>query len=61
MDGIFLNGYFLADGVDPNNVNFIRPDGKSAFVDYQDFTGDGPNAQTAGREGFLRCHRRAGN
>ena len=33
---------WIADGVDPNNVDFIRPNGKSAFVDYQDFSGDGP-------------------
>ncbi len=35
---------FFADGVDVNNPDFIRPDGSHVFIDYRDFTGDGPNA-----------------
>lgn len=36
---------FLAGGgLDVNNPDFIRPDGSHVFVDYQDFSGDGPNA-----------------
>jgi hypothetical protein len=43
---------FLADGVDPNNPDFQRPDGTPVFVDYQDFSGDDPYAPTAGAEAF---------
>ncbi|TCO44796.1 S8 family peptidase [Actinocrispum wychmicini] len=43
---------FLADNMDPNYADFIRPDGSHVFVDYQDFSGDGPNTTEAGAEGF---------
>ena len=43
---------YIADGIDPNNPNFIRPGGQHAIIDYKDFSGDGPNSPTGGGEAF---------
>jgi hypothetical protein len=44
---------YIAEGIDTNNPDFIRADGSHVFADYEDFTGDGPNAPTSGGEAFL--------
>jgi hypothetical protein len=43
---------FLADGVDPTLPGYVRPDGTSVFMDYQDFSGDPPGTPTDGGEAF---------
>jgi hypothetical protein len=43
---------YIADGLDPTVAGFIRPDGSSVFIDYEDFTGDPGGTPTAGGEAF---------
>ena len=43
---------FIADAIDPNNPDFIRPNGQHVVVDFKDFSGFGTSAPTAGAEGF---------
>ena len=44
---------YIADGIDPDNPDFIRANGQHVFVDYQDFSGTGTAAPTDGGEAFL--------
>jgi Subtilase family/Peptidase inhibitor I9 len=51
-DGRGVKVAFLADNMDPNYADFIRPDGSHVFTDFKDFSGDGPNTTDSGAEAF---------
>jgi hypothetical protein len=41
---------YIADGIDINNPDYIRPNGQHVFFDYKDFSGQGTGAPTGGVE-----------
>ena len=43
---------WLAEGIDTDNTDFIRADGSHVFVDYKDFSGEGPDAPSPAGEAF---------
>jgi hypothetical protein len=44
---------FIADGLNPDNPDFIRANGQHVFTDYEDFSGTGTDAPQDGSEAFL--------
>ncbi|MDA0159278.1 S8 family serine peptidase [Solirubrobacter ginsenosidimutans] len=53
VDGSGIRVGIVADGLDPNNPDLIRPNGQHVIFDYQDFSGFGTSAPSDGRESFL--------
>ncbi len=52
-DGTGIKVGIIADGLDPNNPDLIRPNGQHVVFDFRDFSGFGNDAPTDGREAFL--------
>jgi hypothetical protein len=52
VDGSGVKVAWIADGLDPNNPDFIRADGSHVFTDYQDFSGTDPDLGGVGAEAF---------
>lgn len=53
VDGTGIKVGIIADGIDVNNPDLIRPGGQHVVFDYQDFSGVGTGAVTDGRQAFL--------
>jgi hypothetical protein len=52
VDGKGVTVAWIADGLDPDNPDFIRADGSHVFTDYQDFSGTDPDLGGFGEEAF---------
>ena len=52
VNGAGVSVGLIADGLDPNDPDFIRSNGQHVITDYEDFSGVGINAPTGGGEAF---------
>ncbi|MCP2341821.1 S8 family peptidase [Actinomadura rupiterrae] len=52
IDGKGVTVAYIADGVDPNNPDFVRANGQKVFTEYKDFSGEGPDTPSGGAEAF---------
>ncbi len=43
---------YIADGINPDNADFIRADGSKVIVDYKAFSADGPAPEDGGAEAY---------
>ncbi len=51
-DGSGVKVAYLADAINPDNPDFIRPDGSHVITDYQAFSADGPTPDQGGAEAY---------
>jgi len=52
VNGSGVSVGLIADGLDPNDPDFIRSNGQHVVTDYEDFSGVGTTAPTGGGEAF---------
>jgi hypothetical protein len=52
VDGAGVKVAYIADGINPNNPDFIRANGSKVITDYQAFSSDGPAPEDGGAEAF---------
>ncbi|MCW2522787.1 MAG: hypothetical protein JWO63_1122 [Frankiales bacterium] len=43
---------YIADGIDPDSPDFVRPNGQKVIIDYKAFSADGPAPEDGGAEAF---------
>jgi hypothetical protein len=51
-DGSGVKVAYIADGINPDNPDFIRANGQHVIVDYKAFSADGPNPADGGAEAY---------
>lgn len=52
VDGTGVKVAYIADGINPDNPDFIRANGQHVITDYKAFSADGPAPQDGGAEAY---------